>query len=104
MELQALNLNWPGVQVVHGLHADKPEAAAKVPAAHPWQAADVSIPAPVLNVPAEHAVQDWAPVEVQPPNVPAPHGLGHARMIMGEYVSPLKLYKALISVLVRALW
>ena len=84
-------LNLPATHVVHGLQADEPEVTLKVPAAHPWQAADVSIPTPVLKVPAKHAVHDWAPVDVQPPWVPAPHGFGHARMIMGEYVSPLKL-------------
>ena len=97
-------LNLPATHVEHGLQTDEPVVALKVPAAHPWQAADVSIPTPVLKVPAKHAVHDWAPVDVQPPWVPAPHGFGHARMIMGEYVSFRKLKRALTSVLVRALW
>ena len=62
----------------------------------------VSMPAPELNVPAEHAVHAWAPTLVQPPYVPAAHGVGQARMIMGEYVSPLNAYRAATSVLVKA--
>ena len=64
----------------------------------------MSNPTPVLNVPAGQPVQDWAPVEVHPPKLPAAHGLGQARMIMGAYVSPRKLYRAATSVLVSALW
>lgn len=78
------------------------EAAAYVPATHWMHAATVGMPVPVLNVPPEHAVQAWAPTLVQPPYVPAAHGVGQARMIMGEYVSPRKAYRAEISVLVKA--
>jgi hypothetical protein len=60
------------------------------------------MPVPVLNVPAEQAVHAWVPLLVQPPYVPEAHGVGQARMIIGEYVSPLNEYKAEISVLVRA--
>jgi hypothetical protein len=62
----------------------------------------VSMPVPVLNVPAEHAEQAWAPLLVQPPYVPEAHGLGQARMIIGEYVSPRNAYRAATSLAVRA--
>lgn len=60
------------------------EAAAYVPATHWMQAALDVTPAVPEYVPAEHAVQAWAPLLVQPPYVPAAHGFGQARMIMGE--------------------
>ncbi len=65
---------------------------------------EVNIPVPVLKVPARQEVQDCAPVARQPPWVPAPQGFGHARIIMGEYVSPLKAYKAATSCEDKALW
>ena len=78
------------------------ELPAYVPAPHSPHAALVSMPVPVLNVPAKqpvHVATLWA---LQPPYVPAEHGVGQARMIMGEYVSPWNAYRAEISVLVRA--
>ena len=79
------------------------EAAAYVPATHWMHAATVGMPVPVLNVPPEHAVQVWVPLLVQTPYVPEAHGVGQARMIMGEYVSPLNAYRAATSLAVKAL-
>ena len=88
----------PAEQLVQALL----EVPAYVPATHCPHAALVSIPVPELNVPAEQAVQAWAPLLVQPPYVPEAHGFGQARMIMGEYVSPLNAYRAATSLEVRA--
>jgi hypothetical protein len=65
---------------------------------------EVSIPVPVLKDPDRQDVQDCALVARQPPWVPAPQGFGHARIIIGEYVSPLKPNKAATSCEVKALW
>ena len=73
-----------------------------MPALHWPQAATVSMPVPVLNVPAEQAVHVATLWALQPPYVPAAHGVGHANMIIGEYVSPLNAYRAATSVLVKA--
>jgi hypothetical protein len=62
----------------------------------------VSMPVPVLNLPAEQAVHVATLWALQPPYVPAAHGFGQARMIMGEYVSPLNAYRADISGVVNA--
>ena len=123
VEVQALDRNWPVVHVVQGLQTDNPVDALKLPAEHPVHTADASIPTPVLNVPAEHpahatdaviptpvlnvpaeqAAQVGVPLVVQLPKLPAAQG-GHARMIMGTYVSSRQLYRAATSVLVSALW
>jgi hypothetical protein len=98
-------LNLPAEQEVQGVQVVSPAEAAKVPVAHWVHAAEVCMPVPVLNVPARQLVHgpvvlsDW-----HAPKLPAAHGFGHARMIMGELVSPRNAYKAAISVAVRALW
>jgi hypothetical protein len=76
-------------------------AAENVPVPHCWHVAREFIPVPVLKVPATQAVHDRAPLDRQPPYCPLGQG-GHGRMIMGEYVSPLKLYRALTSLEDRA--
>ena len=63
--------------------------------------ADVIMPVPVENVPARQVVQDRAPLERQAPYEPAEHGR-HCMRIMGEYVSPLKAYRAATSLEDRA--
>jgi hypothetical protein len=73
-----------------------------VPALHWPQAAIVNMPVPVLNVPAEQAVHVATLWALQPPYVPAAHGVGQASMIIGEYVSPRNAYRAATSVLVKA--
>jgi hypothetical protein len=52
-------------------------------------------------VPVTQLVQDKAPLDRHAPYWPLAQG-GHCRMIMGEYVSPLKLYKAETSLEDRA--
>lgn len=94
--LQAVKV--PGAQAVQTVRpADDP----KLPARHELHSV---APAALLNLPLTHAVQVRAPLDVQTPELPAAQGVGHARKIMGTYVSPRKLYRAATSVLVSALW
>ena len=88
----------PAEQLVQALL----EVPAYVPVPHCPQAAAVSMPVPELNVPAEQAEHVATPWVLQPPYVPEAHGFGQARMIMGEYVSPLNAYRADISGVVKA--
>lgn len=73
------------------MHVETPEVLANVPARHCVHAPEVCTPIPVLNVPAIQEVQVCVPFARQPPNPPTGHGFGHARMIAGVNVSPLKL-------------
>jgi len=52
-------------------------------------------------VPVTQLVHDKAPLDRHAPYWPLAQG-GHCRMIMGEYVSPRKLYKAETSLVDRA--
>ena len=88
------------VPATHAVHAPAP-APEYVPVPHCWHVATVIIPVPVLKLPAEQLVHDRAPLDRHAPYWPLAQG-GHCRMIMGEYVSPRKLYRALTSLEDRA--
>jgi hypothetical protein len=98
-------LNLPAEQAEQGVQALAPAEAAKVPVVHWVHVAEVCMPVPVLNVPARQLVHGpVVPSDWQTPKLPAAHGFGHARMIMGELVSPRNAYRAETSVAVSALW
>ena len=63
--------------------------------------ADVTKPVPVLKVPAGQLVQARLALAKHAPYAPAEHGW-HCMMIIGEYVSPLKAYRAATSFDVKA--
>ena len=75
----------PAAQGVHALTPDDDEYD---PAAQGVQAL-----APDEYDPAMQGVHDSVPLDRHVPDWP-PGQAGHFNMIMGEYVSPLKLYKA----------
>jgi hypothetical protein len=103
--VQTEALNLPAEQAEHGVQTLAPAETAKVPVAHWVHAAEVCMPVPVLNVPARQLVHGpVVPSDWHAPKLPAAHGFEHARMIMGEFVSPLNAYKAATSSAVRALW
>ena len=83
------------------MHTLTPAVDPYVPAPHCVQVSEVIMPVPVEYVPARQVVQDKAPLERQAPYEPAEHG-GHCMMIMGEYVSPRKVYKEATSLEDRA--
>lgn len=100
--VQTVRLYCPIAHTEQLVHAVDP-ASAKVPEAHAVQAEGLVMPVPVENRPATHALQFGVPSPRQPPVVPAGHGFGQARMIMGVVVSPRKAYSARTSVPFRVL-
>ena len=99
--VQAVELVIPVyVPAEQAVHPPAP-AAENVPVPHCWHVATVIMPVPVLKVPATQLVHDRAPLDKHAPYWPLAQG-GHCRMIMGEYVSPLKLYRAETSLEDRA--
>ena len=87
--VQTVRLYWPIEHTEQSVHAVAPPSE-NFPEAQAVHAEGLVMPVPVEKVPAAHALQFWEPSPRQPPVVPAGHGFGHGRMIMGVVVSPLK--------------
>lgn len=92
----------PYLPAAHSWHTLAPTSE-YLPATQAWQLETLVWPVPDEYNPALQALQFCVLSPRHPPYVPAEHGFGHAKMIMGTYVSPRKAYRAATSVLVSAL-
>lgn len=101
--VQTVRLYWPVEHTEQSVHVVAPPSE-NFPAEQDWQAEGLVWPIPVKNSPGAQKLQFCEPSPRQPPTVPAGHGFGHARMIIGVVVSPRKAYRADSSVGVSALW